>query len=90
MLDRTERIQSVREGLSPEATRTTRAVALPGLQGTDGVNLCDVDDGAHRFEGGAAAFSHLGVTDKRHYKNTIYFMCINRSQVCSVRLRRLA
>lgn len=31
----------------------------PGLQGTDGVDLCDVDDGAHCFEGSAAAFSNL-------------------------------
>lgn len=52
----------------------TRAIVSPGLQGTNGVNLCDVDNGAHRFEGGAAAFSHLGVIDKCHYKNR-YISC---------------
>lgn len=63
MLDRTEQIKSVRERLTPEVIR---AIVSPGLQGTNGVNLCDVDNGAHRFEGGAAAFSHLGVIDKCH------------------------
>lgn len=36
-----------------------RGGVLPRLQGTDGVDLCNVDNGAHGFEGGAAAFSHL-------------------------------
>lgn len=31
----------------------------PGLQGTDGVDLRDVNNGAHCFERGAAAFSNL-------------------------------
>ena len=35
---------------------------LPGLQGTDGVNLCDVDNGAHCFQGSTASFSNLRKT----------------------------
>lgn len=42
-----------------------RGRALPGLQGTDRVDLCDVDDGAHCFEGSTAAFSHLRMTDRK-------------------------
>lgn len=38
---------------------------LPRLQGTDRVDLCDIDDGAHCFEGSTAAFSHLSVTDTK-------------------------
>lgn len=33
--------------------------ALPSLQGADGVDLCDVHNGAHGFKGGAAAFAYL-------------------------------
>lgn len=87
MLDRTERRECERTSNTRGHQNATRAVVLPGLQGTNGVNLCDIDNGAHRFEGGAAAFSHLGVIDKRHYKNIIYFICINRSKVYSLRLQ---
>lgn len=49
------------------AMRDRAIRVLPRLQGTDGVDLCDVDDGAHCFEGSAAAFSHLKLTDMQHY-----------------------
>lgn len=31
----------------------------PGLQGADGINLCDVDDGSHGFQCGSATFPNL-------------------------------
>lgn len=66
-----------------EARGTTTSRVLPGLQGADGVDLCHIDDGAHCFEGGAAAFSHLATIDMGCYHTVTHCGLGHLAIVCS-------